>query len=275
MPSVSTRTGDVFYSVAGIGPPVVLLHATLHTRHDFDSIIPKLSLHYQTIAIDWPWHGDSSHHSKLQATAPLFADILEDIVTAIDLPPTVFIGNSVGGFAAARLAITHPEKVKGLVLVNSGGFVPWSFLLRTLTRPFGFQWVNKMIMPSMVWKYMVPQNDNDKAIAAEVSGRAKTSEGSKVAAGIWASFLSPEHDLRAKASEVKAPTLLVWGKRDRVIPLSAGKATHELLKGSRLEILDTGHVVFASRPEEFLELVEPFIEECFRTESHENVENSI
>ena len=263
MPSISTRVGDISYSINGTGPPIVLLHATLHTLHDFDSIIPQLSLHHQTIAIDWPWHGASSHNTDFPPTAPLFADILENIVTSLNLAPAVFIGNSVGGFAAARLAITHSEKVKGLVLVNCGGFVPWTFVLRTLTRPLGTPWVNKLIMPTMVWKYMLPQNEVDKAITEEVAARAKTAEGSKVAASIWASFLSPEHDLRSRAKEVKAPTLLIWGKRDAANPLNVGVATQKCIEGSRLEVLDTGHVVFASKPEEFLEIVKPFIEECF------------
>ncbi|KAE9362660.1 alpha/beta hydrolase fold protein [Stipitochalara longipes BDJ] len=263
MPSISTKAGDVSYSISGSGPPIVLLHATLHSSHDFDSIIPKLSLHHQTIAIDWPWHGASSHPKDLLPAAPLFADILGEIVSSLDLAPAVFVGNSVGGFAAARLAITHPDRVKGLVLVNCGGFVPWTFALRTLTRPLGVPWVNKLITPSLVWKYMLPENDIDKAIAEEVSARAKTAEGSKVAASIWASFLSPEHDLRSQAKEVKAPTLLIWGKRDPVNPLNIGVATQKCIEGSRLEALDTGHVVFASKPKEFLEIMEPFIAECF------------
>ncbi|KAN0105852.1 alpha/beta hydrolase fold protein [Hyaloscypha variabilis] len=263
MPSISTRAGDVSYSDRGSGPPIVLLHATLHTSHDFDSIIPQLSLRHQVIAVDWPWHGASSHPKDLHPTAPLFADVLEDIVNSLNLPPAVFIGNSVGGFTSARLAITHPEKVKGLVLVNSGGFVPWTFFLRTLTRPLGIPWVNKLITPSMVWKYMLPQNDVDKAISEEVSALAKTAEGSKIAASIWASFLSPEHNLRSQAKDVKAPTLVVWGKNDPVNPLNVGVATQKSIEGSRLEVLDTGHVVFASKPDEFLEIVVPFIDECF------------
>jgi pimeloyl-ACP methyl ester carboxylesterase len=112
MPSVSTRVGDVSYSIQGTSPPIILLHATLHTRHDFDAIIPQFSLHYQTIAVDWPWHGESCHLVNQQPVATLFADVLEDIVTALNFPPAVFIGNSVRVFSAARLAITHPEKVR-------------------------------------------------------------------------------------------------------------------------------------------------------------------
>jgi len=264
MPLISTRAGDVAYSINGTGRPIILLHATLHSNHDFDAITPQLSLHYQTIAIDWPWHGESSHPAKQQPTGILFADVLEDIVVALNLPPAIVIGNSVGGFAAARLAITHPDKVAGLVLVNSGGFVPWNWSLRFFTRLLGIPLVDRWVLPSLVWRYMLPQNTEDKKIATEVSAAAKTVEGSKVSASVWKGFLDPGYDLRSKASEVKVPTLIIWGKNDPIIPLKIGQATHKALEGSRFEVLDTGHVVFASKPDEFLKLVEPFISETFR-----------
>lgn len=111
---------------------------------------------------------------------------------------------------------------------------------------------------------MLPCNSHDKSIAEEASALAKTAEGSKVAASLWNSFLSPEHDLRARSGEVKAKTMLVWGKKDPIIPLGAWIDTQKCFEGSRLEVFDTGHVVFASKPEEFLEVVEPFVEECFK-----------
>jgi pimeloyl-ACP methyl ester carboxylesterase len=263
MPSVSTRLGDVSYSIQGTGPPIILLHATLHTRHDFDPIIPQLSLHYQTIAVDWPWHGESCHPANQQPAATLMADVLEDIVTALNLPKAIFIGNSVGGFAAARLAITHPDKVKGLVLINNGGFVDitWSIRLfiRVLTIPLVYRW----IYPSLVWRYMAPQNTEDKKIATEVSTAVKTVEGSKIGMSMFTSFLDPGHDLRSRASQIKVPTLLVWGKKDPVAPVAVCESTHKYIKDSRSVVLDTGHVVFASQPDEFLKIVEPFIAETF------------
>ncbi|KAK9365556.1 Alpha/Beta hydrolase protein [Lipomyces kononenkoae] len=128
MPTVPTRLGDVSYIVRGQGPPVIMLHAALHDCHDFDHIAVELAVHYQTFAVDWPWHGDSkgpSLVSRAAADRPRaveLASILEDFVTVLDLPPAVIIGNSVGGFAAARLAISTPSRVRALVLVNSGGF---------------------------------------------------------------------------------------------------------------------------------------------------------
>jgi pimeloyl-ACP methyl ester carboxylesterase len=261
MPLILTRVGDVSYSTHGSGPPIILLHAILHTNHDFDAIIPHLSLHYQVIAIDWPWHGESSRPANQQPTAVLFADVLEDIVAALKLPPAILIGNSVGGFAAARLAITHPDKVAGLVLVNTGGFVPWDWVKSLFGRLLGIPLVDRWIMPFLVWRYMIPQNAEDKAIATQVAAAAKTVEGSKVLASVWASFLRPSYDLRSQASEIKAPTLIIWGKKDPVVPLSVGQFTHKTIKGSRFETLNTGHVVFASKPDEFIALVEPFIRE--------------
>jgi pimeloyl-ACP methyl ester carboxylesterase len=263
MPSVSTRLGDVSYSIQGTGPPIILLPATLHTRHDFDTIIPQLSLHYQTIAVDWPWHGESCRPANRQPAATLLADVLEDIVTALNLPPAFFIGNSVGGFAAARLAITNPEKVKGLVLINNGGFVDMNWTIRLFARLLAIPLLNRWIYPSLVWRYMAPQNAEDTKIATEVSAAAKTVEGSKIAASMWASFLDPGHDLRSRASQIKVPTLIVWGKKDPVAPVAVYESTQKAIKGSKSVALDTGHVVFASKPDEFLKLVEPFIAETF------------
>ena len=263
MPSVSTRVGDVSYSIQGTGPPINLLHATLYTRHDFDAIIPQLSLHYQTIATDWPWHGESCRPASQQPAATLFADVLEDIVTTLNLPPTMFIGNSVGGFSAARLTITYPEKVKGLVLVNNGGFVDITWTIRLFVRFLTIPLLNRWKYPSLVWRYMAPQNAEDKKITTEVSTAAKTVEGSKIVASMFASFLNPGHDLRSRASQIKVPTLIVWGKKDPIAPVGVCESTHKAIKGSRSMVLNTGHVVFASKPDEFLKLVEPFIAETF------------
>jgi pimeloyl-ACP methyl ester carboxylesterase len=260
--TVSTRAGPVSYRDEGSGVPIVLLHANLHTSHDYDSIIPGLlSAHNRIIAPDWPWHGDSPGlPPPAFPGAVLFADVLEDIVTALALPPAIFIGNSVGGFAACRLAITHPSQVRGLVLVNTGGFPNLNLISRTFCRALGVPLIARWVLPVFIKQYMSAQTPADEAIVKEVTARAMDVAGSTVAAAIWKSFLDPGHDLRKRAGEIKAPTLIVWGTLDPVIPVAVGRATHQIIAGSQLKELKTGHVVFSSKPEEFLGLVEPFIE---------------
>ena len=80
MTTIQTRAGRVAYHESGSGPTVLLLHATLHDRHDFDPIVEALAEHYCTIAVDWPGHGDSDPvEATVQPSAPLFADVLEDV----------------------------------------------------------------------------------------------------------------------------------------------------------------------------------------------------
>ncbi|HEY1442665.1 MAG TPA: alpha/beta hydrolase, partial [Mycobacterium sp.] len=92
------------------------------------------------------------------------------------------------------------------------------------------------------------------------SAVAKTAEGVRIGTGLWRSFATPAHDLRSRAAELSVPTLIVWGRKDIAIPLRAGHATHDVIRGSRFEILDTGHVVFSSDPDGFLGIAEPFLQ---------------
>jgi pimeloyl-ACP methyl ester carboxylesterase len=264
MPRVRTRAGQVSYTDSGSGPPVVLLHATLHDHHDFDAIAPALRERHRVIAVDWPGHGESDAPELPHiASGTLFADVLEDLVTTLDLPSAAFIGNSVGGYAASRLAITKPERVRALVLVNAAGFTPNNLVTRAFCRAMGTPAINRRLLPRLVPRYMKPASDLDMAITERAVARAKTVDGVEVAASLWRSFADPDYDLRRRAAEHTAPTLFVWVVRDVVFPLRAGKSARRALPQARLETFETGHVAFASDPRGFLGLVTPFLAKAF------------
>ena len=266
MTTIQTRAGRVAYRESGSGPTVLLLHATLHDRHDYDPIVETLARRYRTIALDWPGHGDSDPlDAATGPSAPLFADVLEDVVDGLGLSRAVLIGNSVGGFAAARLAITRPEFVAGLILVNSGGFVSWNPLSRAFCRVMSIPAAWRAA-PLFIRSYMKAKTDSDREIVERAIAKARTEDGVRTAIGLWRSFATPEHDLRGRADALSAPTLIVWGKRD-FAPLSAARNARDVIRGSRLEILDTGHVVFSSDPQGFLAVTEPFLESVSRRES--------
>jgi pimeloyl-ACP methyl ester carboxylesterase len=254
---VETRVGKVAYSDVGEGPPVVLLHATLHDRHDFDPIVERLQRDYRVIALDWPGHGESPAPSQ-PPTAALYADVLADVVAALDLPPAAFVGNSVGGFAAARLAITDPPRVSRLVLVNTGGFIA-SPITSLYCRILGTPAVMKRVLPRSIRSYMKATSENDRAVQERALARARTREGVVLTAGLWRSFAAPEHNLRPYADRITAPCLIIWGSKDTVALMRFGRATAAAIPGSRLEVLPTGHVVFSSDPAGFLAVAEPFL----------------
>ncbi|EHB57617.1 alpha/beta hydrolase fold protein [Mycolicibacterium rhodesiae JS60] len=259
MPTARTRVGPVAYSDDGSGPVVVLLHAALHDRRDFDPVKPDLVRHYRVIAVDWPGHGESPPPSSAPSAA-LYADVLQDLVVALDLPSAVFIGSSVGGYCASRLAITDPARVAGLVLVDTGGFLGGP-LARTYCRFLGTPAVMRRVLPRFVRSYLKAQSENDDAVLRRVTDRARTAEGVALTAALWRSFAASEADLRGQAARITAPTLIVWGAKDTAIPLRFGRATQRAIAGSRLEVLDSGHLPFSSRPPEFRAVVAPFLGE--------------
>ncbi|ETI24037.1 hypothetical protein G647_03406 [Cladophialophora carrionii CBS 160.54] len=261
MPLVPTRAGEVMYEARGEGVPIVMLHATLHDRRDYEVVAEHFAKKHKAITVDWPWHGDSKGTSnKEYLSAVGFADVLEDVVDGLELGSAMFIGNSVGGFAAARFAINQPDKVRGLVLVNTGGFVEWTPVTRLFTKPLGSPSVSRLIMPYLVRRYMSPQTSHDEEITCRAAARAGTADGASTAAALWRSFLHPEHDLRPRATNIKAPVLLIWGTRDPIFPKTAGVAAQRCIPGSTLEYFDAGHVVFSSKPDKFLDVVDSFIE---------------
>lgn len=269
MATMQTSLGTVSYTDEGAGPPVVLLHAALHDRTDFASVGTALAKGRRVCALDWPGHGES----PLPAT-PLGAvelgDLFIEFADRLDLNNAVVVGNSVGGYAACRLALERPERVAGVVLVNTGGFTPHSVFTRFFCAVMGRPGVIKTVFPAFVRAYMQAKNPADKSVVDRVVARAKTDGGARTAAALWKSFTKPGHDLRTGAAQISAPVLITWGAKDVTAPRRFGKAVQAAIPGSRFEELPTGHVVFSSEPTAWLDIVLPFVDAAqgVRVERH-------
>jgi pimeloyl-ACP methyl ester carboxylesterase len=257
-PTLNTSTGPISYDVQGEGEDntIVLLSSGAHDRHDWDELRALLPARFRTIAIDWPGHGQSPA-GEGPASAMAFADIAEQVVGQLAGGGAIVVGNSVGGFSAARLAIRRPELVRGLVIVDGGGFAGRSPLVRVfcalMSRP-GFL---RAIYPAFAARYMRARTDADRRALASGIATTRQDPGLKALTELWRSFASPEHDLRSQASQITAPTLLIWGRRDPVIPLRVGRRIGRMIDGARLVVFDSGHVPHTTDPERFAaELIE-------------------
>lgn len=262
MNQVETSFGCIAVHEYGGGDPVVLLHANPGSHHDFDAVIGRLSERSRVIGVDFPGYGDSPPPSDpAAASAMMFADVAEQVVTALALPPAVIIGNSVGGYAAARLAIYHPERVRALVLVDTGGFTPHNLQTRAFCRFKGSEIVTRRIAGRFARNYLKKRNQDVEAILERTDAGARVKTRVAIDAAVWRSFTHPEHDLRARAAKIACPVLLAWGAFDPVLKLKTdGRTTSRCLPGSRLVEFGTGHMPFAEDPEAFLAVVEPFLE---------------
>lgn len=257
-----TATGPIAYDERGEGDPVVLLSSGAHDRHDWDGLRALLPPRFRSIAPDWPGHGESPLGNG-PATAMRFADVTEELVEGLAPEGAVLVGNSVGGFAAARLAIRNPELVRGLVLVDSGGFLGRPPQVRAFCALMAKPPFLRAIYPWFANRYMRPQSDEDRRVRDLGTATTREGPGLRAVSELWGSFASPEHDLRAEAPSISVPALIVWGKRDPVIPLKVGRRLAATIPGAELAVLDTGHAPAVSDPEGFAARVVPFAETVF------------
>jgi 3-oxoadipate enol-lactonase len=173
----------------------------------------------------------------------------------------VLVGNSVGGFAAARLAVRHPERVRALALVDSGGFAAMTAAARAFCWLKGREWVTRSFERRFAEHYLAKRNPAVTEILRRVDAAHRGRATVAVNAAIWRSFTAPESDLRGTAPGIRCPTLLVWGRHDPVIrAVVEGRTAEALIPGARLVVLETGHCPFAEDPEAFLAAVQPFLD---------------
>lgn len=198
----------IHYEVYGAGPALLLLHGNGETLHIFDGVIGGLAERYRVVALDTRGHGKSE-----RGTEPLdFSTIAADVAGVMDLleiPRAHVVGFSDGGNAAIHLALGHPEKAAGLVLMganlNPGGVRP---------------------------RYQLP-------IAAACRLAGAIARFDQKAVPKWEQLnlmvshpgLKPEQ-LRA----VRSPALVLAGERD-LVKRGHTEAIAEAIPGARLEIL--------------------------------------
>jgi pimeloyl-ACP methyl ester carboxylesterase len=256
MELLETRTGPVAFYESGDGPPIVLLPSGAHDHHDFDELRARLPF-FRTITLDWPGHG-ASPAGEGEATAVRFADVAEQLVAHAAPDGAVVVGNSVGGFSAARLALRRPELVKGLVLVDAGGFLGRGLQVRVFCALMSRPWFLRRIYPRFAVRYVRARTDADRRALECGIATTRRDPGLRAVAELWRSFASPEHDLRKQAASIATPTLVIWGRRDPVLPVRIGRRLAKTIPGARLVELDTGHLPHTSEPDAVAAELVPF-----------------
>jgi len=263
MQTIRTSTATLAYDERGAGQPIVLLPSGAHDRHDYDELRALLPDRFRTIALDWPAHGDSPAPHRGSTSAMELADAAEQAVAQLAPAGAVLVGNSVGGFAAARLAIRRPELVQGLVIVDGGGFAARTPLVHLVCLLMSRRRFLRAVYPAFSRLYMHARSDADRRARTTSIATTREDPGLGAIAALWRSFSSPQHDLRREAGSIAAPTLVVWGRHDPVIPLRVGRSVAARIPGARLVVLDTGHVPHTSDPQGFAAALVPFADAAF------------
>lgn len=263
MPQLQTFKGTVFYDEQGSGEPLLLLHANPGDPRDFEAVLPALTENYRVIRLTWPGYGEApAPMPPSAASAMMFAELLEQFVVKMDLANLRVIGNSVGAYAATRLALSRPERVKALVLVSPAGFTAHNRFTRMFCNFKGSERVTRWLNGLMAFLYLRVKTPVTLAMRARARQEQRESIPVAVNAALWRSFTHPEHDLRAGARFVQAPTMVIAGRYDPLIPVAEGRTAAGIIPRANFIVLPCGHAPFAEVPEKFLAVVQPFLARC-------------
>jgi pimeloyl-ACP methyl ester carboxylesterase len=250
------------YDAAGTGDPVVMLHGGGGDRHDYDDLRALLPERFRTIAVDWPGHGDSPAFEGT-ATALALADVAEDVVTELAPAGAVLVGNSVGGFAAARLAVTRPDLARGLIVLDGGGFSGFGPHVRMFCGLMGQPWFLRAFYPAFTGLALRSRSPAARRARGQARRMVSSSDGLRTLSSLWRSFAQAGHDLRGEAGGITSPALLIWGRHDPVIPLRVGRKAAALVPRSQLLVLGTGHAPHMGDPGSVAAATIPFADAVF------------
>jgi len=265
MPTITLSTGSVHYQEQGEGTPLILLHANPGDSQDFEAVMPALSQHFRVLALDWPGYGKSMMPPRPdQADCLLFYHILLEFIAAMGLSKVLVAGCSLGGNAAARLAIHQPDKVAGLILIAPGGFTPHDPISAGFCRLQG----STLALAPQMWarQYLSVQNAFTHAMLQRAGGPQSLPHRRQLNRAIWRSFARPEHDLRRDAGNIQCPVLMLFGQHDPAISHKKdGLVAQQCIPHGVKKVLPCGHMAHAEMPEAFLETVMPFLQSCEST----------
>lgn len=263
MPELQTYRGTVHYDEQGSGEPLLLLHANPGDPRDFDAVLPALAARYRVLRLAWPGYGESPAPLPAStATAMQYAELLEQFVLKLDLHNLRIVGNSLGAYAAACLALRRPERVSALVLVAPAGFTTHNYWTRLFCQLKGNERIARWFSGVLAFFYLRVKTEVSLAMRGRVRGEQRGADAVAVNAALWRSFLRPEFDLRDAARFIDAKTLVIAGRRDPLIPVREAACAAATIPASNFIVLPSGHAPFAEVPELFLAVTQPFLERC-------------
>ncbi|MDO8184513.1 alpha/beta hydrolase [Conexibacter sp. JD483] len=255
----------------GEGPPLLFVHGLSGCWQNWLEQLPAFAAAgYQAIAVDLPGFGVSQLPER-EISIPAYAAFLDRLLDALEVSgPATVVGNSMGGFVAAELALAVPQRVQRLVLVAAAGIssdrakrapmVTGARALGIVTawaasrhEPFA----RRPRLRRLALRFVVRHPDRLSApLAYELM------EGSGRPGFVPALDALLRYPLRDRLGQIVCPTLIVWGDRDQIVPVGDAHRFERLIPGARKVILpDTGHVTMLERPLIFNGLLRGFLAE--------------
>jgi pimeloyl-ACP methyl ester carboxylesterase len=226
------------------GAPLLLLHAWGESSLSFSRLVPLLPPGARVLAPDLRGHGASDKPPGGYALREVSDDVAA-FLDAVGVRSAVVVGSSSGGYVAQQVAVDHPDRVHGLVLVGAPrslhGRPPFADEVDALRDPIDPEWVRA----SLEWFPRYADVPDDY-----IEDRVR--DGAGMPAAIWSATLAGLTAAQppTEVGVIAAPTLAIRGSRDDLLPREDTLALAAAIEGARVvEYEDTGHLVLWERPD--------------------------
>lgn len=257
---------------AGSGPLIVLLHGIAGSSSTWEQLIPRLSESHRVIAPDLLGHGESAKPPG-DYSLGAYANLIRDLLEALGEERATIVGHSLGGGVAMQFAYQYPERCERIVLVSSGGLgrelhpllraaalpgaklvLPWlsaaaSRAIGASVKVAGVLGLRSSADLAQTWRSFVALGQPDARRAFLTTVRGIIDVGGQRVSAVDKLYLTSD-----------LPTLIVWGERDPLIPVTHAYRTHERMSHSRLEVFPgAGHYPYLDDPERFASVLLDFM----------------
>jgi pimeloyl-ACP methyl ester carboxylesterase len=242
------------------GPAIVLLHGSNSSLHTWQPIVERLGAGYRIVTLDLPGHGLTGATPDKDYGAEGMMAAVDVVAADLGLDHFILGGNSMGGWVAWRYALARPGRVDALLLIDAAGMPlragekapPSNVGFRILQYPFG-RWLATQITPrALVEQSLRGSVENQSIVDDAMIDRyweLLRFPGNREATVLRAR-MDREPAMAARIGAIRAPTLILFGDRDRLINPSAAKTFHERIAGSEVVILPgIGHLPMEEAPD--------------------------
>jgi pimeloyl-ACP methyl ester carboxylesterase len=266
---------DVAYvDSGGSGPPIVFIHGLSSYLSFWEYQIPYFAKTHRVLALDLPGYG-ASGRPDAPYTPPWYADVVSDWMSAVGVERAAVVGHSMGGQVAVHLALSHPERVERLALSAPAGFERFSagaarFMRTFWTESRAMEATEEQVRSNFTTSVF---NRSDAGVERLIEERVRLGQSSRFGGTSVAVSRSVagmlDHLVVDRARDVKAPTLIVYGTDDRMIPnpvFNGGRTrtiaeqAAKAIPGARLVLVPGGgHTVHHDEPAAFNAALEEFL----------------
>ncbi|RYY22708.1 MAG: alpha/beta fold hydrolase [Chitinophagaceae bacterium] len=232
----------------GTGEPLVLLHGLFGALSNFMDLIEYFRKHYKVVVPMLPLFELDLLHTSVGGLEKFVHKFIEHK----DYRQVHLLGNSLGGHVALLHALKHPERIKSLTLTGSSGLFE-NGMGDTYPKRGDYEFIRKKTEltfydPKIASKELVDEVYgivNNRIQAIKIIALAKS---------------AIRNNLGEEISQIKQPTLLVWGNNDAVTPPFVGREFHRLIPNSELHLIDKcGHAPMMETPGEFNSILHKFL----------------